>query len=59
MSAETKRVFDQLTEDAMRLMEENGGYSKCVYCEAFLFKSLKYTCLIFCLNLCMCYAYPS
>lgn len=27
MSAETKRVFDQLTEDAMRLMEENGEYN--------------------------------
>lgn len=26
MSAETKRLFDQLTEDAMKLME-NGDYS--------------------------------
>ncbi|KAH7575500.1 hypothetical protein ACOSP7_004863 [Xanthoceras sorbifolium] len=26
MSAETKHVFDQLTEDAMKLMEENGEY---------------------------------
>lgn len=29
MSAETKRIFDQLTEDAMKLMEENGEFSKC------------------------------
>ncbi|KAJ4718789.1 CD2 antigen cytoplasmic tail-binding protein 2-like protein [Melia azedarach] len=27
MSAETKRVFDHLTEDAMKLMEENGKYN--------------------------------
>ncbi|KAI9180127.1 hypothetical protein LWI28_001491 [Acer negundo] len=27
MSAETKRVFDQLTEDAMKLMEENGEFN--------------------------------
>ncbi|KAJ4715667.1 CD2 antigen cytoplasmic tail-binding protein 2-like [Melia azedarach] len=27
MSAETKCVFDQLTEDAMKLMEENGEYN--------------------------------
>lgn len=30
MSAETKRVFDQLTDDAVKLMEENGEYSKCL-----------------------------
>lgn len=29
MSAETKQLFDQLTEDAMKLME-NGDHSKCV-----------------------------
>ncbi|KAJ0040500.1 hypothetical protein Pint_26658 [Pistacia integerrima] len=27
MSTETKRVFDQLTEDAMKLMEENGEFN--------------------------------
>lgn len=30
MSAETKLVFDQLTEDAMKLME-NGEYGKVSY----------------------------
>lgn len=36
MSAETKQLFDQLTEDSMKLME-NGDYGKCTFLSMYVY----------------------
>lgn len=50
MSAETKLVFDQLTEDAMKLME-NGELGRVCYFNGLTFHGFEYfICYLTCLS---------